>query len=102
MPWDNIPTEWVPGGGFVSLALAGFWFVLTGKLVPRQTLQDVRADRDARIEELKAERESWKEAFFTSEQARALTESQIDKLLETSRTTEALIRSLPRPGQRGS
>lgn len=65
------------------LALA-FYFLMTGILVPRRSLEDVKEDRDA-----------WREAHRLSEEARQELQSQNTTLLETTRTIEELIRALP-------
>jgi hypothetical protein len=45
--------------GFIVLCIIRGW------LVPRKTLEDVRADRDARIGEANARAVEWKEAYTT-------------------------------------
>lgn len=59
--------------------------LLLGKLVPRRTYDDLVADRD-----------HWQQAHADSEKARAEMAAVLEDLLETSRTTEALLKSLPR------
>jgi hypothetical protein len=43
---DVIPWEVVRDGGFAAAVMFGVWAVLTGRLVPRITHDDVRAQRD--------------------------------------------------------
>ncbi|MCX4750886.1 hypothetical protein OG455_41130 [Kitasatospora sp. NBC_01287] len=92
-----------PGGaaGLVALFVV---LVLRGALVPRSTVRDFRADRDARIadrdariKELMAERDTWRAAYETSEAGRHLSQSQTGELLELSRTAAHVLTSLPRP-----
>ena len=58
--------------------------VFYGKLVPRALVEDLRADRDM-----------WKQAY-TNEQARsAELTAQMTAMMEVARTTEQVMRSLP-------
>lgn len=83
--WDAIlRTVGVPGALTVAL-LAVFRAVYTGGLVPRQTYQDLLNDRD-----------EWRRAHETSEQARQEQKAQVDDLLEAARTTNALLVALKR------
>lgn len=69
-------------------ALAGLCvlLILTGRLVPRRTVEDITHDRD-----------EWRAAHRISEAARAEAASQVEELLEHARTTDAFMRSLPHP-----
>lgn len=81
--WDAVlRTLGVPGALTVAL-LAVFRAVYTGALVPRSTYDDVIKDRN-----------QWREAHETSEQARQEQKAQVDELLEHARTTNAFIRAL--------
>ncbi|WP_035796532.1 hypothetical protein [Kitasatospora mediocidica] len=86
-------------GGAAAIVVIVILLVLKGKLVPRAQVDDLRADRDARIAAITEERDTWRRAFLTSEEARHVAQAQVGELLETSRTMEHLLRSLPRPGQ---
>ncbi|MEU1421461.1 hypothetical protein [Kitasatospora sp. NPDC005751] len=84
-------------GGAAAILSAVVMLILVGRLVPRSVLEDVRADRDAQLAELRAERDSWKAAHATSEEARHLDQDSVRELLEVARTTEHLMRALPSP-----
>ncbi|MFJ7990318.1 hypothetical protein [Streptomyces sp. NPDC096351] len=60
--------------------------VLTGRLVPRSTLQDMREERD-----------TWRAAHAESEAARQAERDQVTELLELSRTAGHVLTSLPKP-----
>lgn len=62
--------------------------ILTGRLVPRSTLEDVRQERD-----------TWREAHGVSEEARHVAQGQVGELLELSRAAGNVLGSLPRPGE---
>jgi hypothetical protein len=72
-------------GGAVVVLLAVLWLVFTGRLVPRSTLEDVRADRDARIAEADRDAErGW--ALYESERAAHATTRQalVDQVAGTA------------------
>lgn len=54
MDWTQIP---IVQGGAVAVLFAVVWLVVRGLLVPRSTLEDVRADRDARVAEAEKDAE---------------------------------------------
>lgn len=87
-------------GGAAAIVVVIVMLILSGRLVPRSTLRDLRADRDARLAEVTAERDTWRAAHAASEKARHRQQGQVGELLELSRTAEHLLRSLPiRPEQ---
>ncbi|MGW5711534.1 hypothetical protein ACWF8U_00635 [Streptomyces olivaceus] len=72
-------------GGSVALLAVVVLMVLTGRLVPRRTYDD-----------LKEERDTWRAAHATSEEARRLERDQTRELLELSRTADRVLTALPR------
>jgi hypothetical protein len=84
-----------PTGGITGLLAAVFLMVMWGKLVPRSYLDDVRADRDARLAEKQKEVDTWHLAYDRSEQARRIQAGHLNTLMEVARTTEHVISSLP-------
>jgi len=84
----------VASGGAVALVTLVVLLIFFGKLVPRSVLQDVREDRNARIAEVVAERDTWREAHRLSEAARVEAQSQVGELLELSRTADHVLRAL--------
>jgi hypothetical protein len=83
-------------GGAVTVVAAIVMLILRGSLVPHSVVRDLRADRDARVKELTAERDTWRAAHQASEEARHVAQAQVGELLELSRTADHLLRSLPR------
>lgn len=61
--------------GAVTLLALVVLMVLTGRLVPRRTYDD-----------LKEERDTWRQAHVVSEEARAMERAQTRELLELGRT----------------
>ena len=74
---------------WVLLALT-FYLIMRGYLVPRSTLEDMKEDRNA-----------WRDAHGVSETARAEQTAQVADLLDALQTVEQLIRALPRQQGRG-
>jgi hypothetical protein len=62
--------------------------ILTGRLVPRRTMEDAIHDRD-----------EWRAAHRISEQARVELAEQLGELLEHARTTNAFIAAISRVRQ---
>lgn len=77
---EQIPLGDLGPAGLVAVAVL---MILLGRLVPRSTLNDVKADRD-----------HWRRAHEISEQARREQMSQMETLLEHARTTNAFIQSI--------
>ena len=76
-----------------DLGLAGLMglvvlLILTGRLVPRSTLLDMREERD-----------TWRAAHVSSEAARLAEREQVTELLELSRTASHVLTSLPTKGE---
>lgn len=84
----------VAQGGAAALVALVVLLILLGRLVPRSVLQDVRSDRDARLAEISAERDTWRDAHKESEAARIEAQAQVGELLELSRTADHVLRSL--------
>ncbi|NUR15554.1 MAG: hypothetical protein HOQ13_04500 [Dermatophilaceae bacterium] len=73
---EGLPVDFLNGVGTVGVVVAVGWLVLTGKLVPRRTLEDARADRD-----------SWRTAA-------EVQRDQVTKLIHDADVTEALLKSI--------
>lgn len=84
----------VAQGGAAALVTLVVLLILLGRLVPRSVLQDVRADRDARLAEIAAERDTWRDAHRESESARVEAQAQVGELLELSRTADHVLRAI--------
>lgn len=80
--------------GAGAILAVGLWLIMTGRLVPRATLDDVRADRDSRLAEIRAETDAWRTAAETSLR-------QVTELMEQGRTTVALLEAIPKGGGDG-
>lgn len=83
----------LPGGAGAIVTLIVL-LILRGNLVSRAVLEDVRKDRDARVAELVAERNAWREAHRESEAARIDAQNQVGELLELSRVADHVLRAI--------
>ncbi len=81
-------------GGAIALVTLVVLLIYRGRLVPRSVLDDVRTDRDARVAELVAERNAWREAYRESETARVEAQNQVGELLELSRVADRVLRAI--------
>ncbi|MEU0160247.1 hypothetical protein ABZ154_15735 [Streptomyces sp. NPDC006261] len=75
----------VAEGGAVALLAIVVLMVLTGRLVPRRTFDDMKEDRN-----------DWRTAHSKSEVARVEAIRQTSELIELSRTGVHLLNALPR------
>lgn len=96
---DLTSVSWLPTSATGALALVVF-LILTGRLVPRSVVNDVRKDRDDRLAEARAEAAKWEQAARVAQETNAVQADQIDQLMEVARTTERLLLALPRPQSR--
>lgn len=69
--------------------------VLTGRLVPRRVVEDLRSDRDAQLAAARAEAATWQRAYEIEQHARRVQAEQIEALLEVGRTTSRVLGVLP-------
>jgi hypothetical protein len=86
----------VQGGAAAVLGIVVL-FILLGRLVPRRAVDDLREDYAARIAELITERDMWRTAHQVSEEARHEDQMQAREMLELSRASVHVLRSLPAP-----
>lgn len=70
--------------------------ILTGRLIPSKTVAETKAATDARLAEAHAETAYWRTAYETSQVASGINVENMNTLLESSRTMEAVLRSLQR------
>lgn len=90
--------------------------IITGRLVPRMQVKDVRVDLDTQLNraeaeyakrqavqdslmaEISHERDDWKAAFLSEQQRAGELSVQMGQLQESSRAVEQFIMSLPKGG----
>lgn len=77
----TIRIDQVALAGLVTLAVV---LILRGYLVPKPTVDDIRAERDA-----------WKAAYITEAKAGTVKDGQISELMELARTSTHALASLP-------
>lgn len=69
--------------------------VLLGRLVPRKTLEDLRADKNEQLAATRAERDTWKQAALDEAATCRALQAQNGELLELARTAGHVLTSLP-------
>lgn len=85
MDWTAILTPSLGPAGLLAVVVI---MILTGRLVPRSALDDLRADKNSQIE-------TWKTAYEKSVSAQDVQREQIAALLDASRVTTHVIQALP-------
>lgn len=81
MEWSAFLTPTIGATGLLALAVI---LIFRGSLVPRSTVNQMRADKEAQIQ-------MWRDAYEMSQRAVDLKERQIDALLEATRTTSHVV-----------
>lgn len=71
----------------------------TGKLVPRSTIDDMRLDFERQIARERELADYWRQVATNALECVDKQSSQIELLLQSQKTIEAFIISLPRPTQ---
>lgn len=93
MDWAGLDLKDLGPSSILALAVL---LVLLGLVVPRRQLKDLRDDRDKREKQLIEERDEWKAAFFASDKTSRELAGQMQAMLEQGRTTEAVIKAIPK------
>jgi hypothetical protein len=92
MDWGSLPWANIGATGVLALVVL---MILRGAIVPRSTLDDVRADRDARLEEKQREIDALRKTMEDLGTAGVEQSMQITTLLEVARTAQHVLVSLP-------
>lgn len=77
----------------IGLVLTAVYLIFSGKLVARRVVQDIREDRDARVEEAREQTAIWREAYRVSEEARQAQHDLLRESLEGVHTITHLLES---------
>lgn len=87
--------------GLAGIVSATVYMLLSGRLVPRSTVEDVRADRDARLievghqfERLKEINAIWEQTSKTNEDARRILEDHLGKVIAEKQQQADALRDL--------
>lgn len=88
-------------GGAIGLVVLVVLLILTGRLVPRSIVNDVRQDRDERVREARAETKVWREAFELARRSNEMLIPYMHQLIEVGHTTNSVLAALPASQQTG-
>jgi multidrug resistance efflux pump len=89
---EMAPLAQISAVGALLLVIVGLIRTISrGDWVSRRELDYLRADRDARIAEVRQEAADWRAAHETSEKARELLSEQVRELVGSFRTVEHLL-----------
>lgn len=92
-PWLDTGLQVLQPVTPIGLVLAAVLLVLSGRIVPRRVVQDIRADRDARVKEAREQTAIWRQAYQTSEEARMRQHDLLRDALEGVHTITHLLES---------
>lgn len=95
----GVPGAVIAQGGAIGVLTLVIIAIVSGRLVPRKVLEDVRADRDARLAAEKARGDEWRAAALAQDERNDVQARQLSELLDTTRTTNALIDGLKQATQ---
>lgn len=86
--WGSLAIQ----GGAVGALMTVVFAIFRGLLVPRATLDVLRADLGERVRVAERTAEQWREAYLAASQ-------QTDRLLVVARVAEQTLRALPVDGE---
>lgn len=95
MDWVNLP---IAQGGFAVIVFGVMVSVISGRLIPRSWVDEIRKGDQLTIERQQEEIREWRMAFITAERANRELHSHISELTETARVTRDLIRAVAGKG----
>ena len=87
------PGVWANGGAIGVLVLVVF-FIISGRLRPNRSVQEVRQDRDDRLAECREQTQLWREAYELSEHARERQEALLRDVLDAVRTSASVLEAI--------
>ncbi len=86
MDWTSMLTPSLGATGLLAVVVV---LILTGRLVPKTALEDLRTDKDKQIE-------TWRGAYEKALEVQDAQREHIAALLDATRTTTRVIQALPR------
>lgn len=99
MSADDIGQVVLAGGPWATLLgvlVSGLYAILSGKLVPRATLDVLNAQWEARLAESNKREQDWRTAY-QNEAERGDNDSRVlDKLMTYAETADRVLQNLPR------
>lgn len=91
---EALTTFGIPGG-LIGLIAFGIRAIIKGDLIPGSTHRLVLESSASMIAEKAHEAQTWREAYERSEAARAVLQEQVKQMMEFSRTSVHVLKSLP-------
>jgi hypothetical protein len=93
---NEIPNwlDWI--GALSPAGLLGLFvlFVFTGRVIPKNTVAFLAAERDSRLQQANEIAEKWQRVAETSQQEAVLLRQQQEQLLEHAQVTVSLLQSI--------
>ncbi len=82
----------------LSILALGGRAIVTGRLVPRATLDVLTAQWEARLAESNRREQDWRTAYENEAATRDVDSAAIGKLMTYAETADRVLQSLPRKG----
>lgn len=95
-----LPTTLIDGFGTVFVVVVAGWAVISGRLVPRSTLEFTRALYETRLASVEHEKDEWKSAAQTRQAQLDTLMPALSALREGQQTILAFIEAMPKDGDR--
>src|SRR5690606_41219728 len=90
MDWVNLP---IAQGGFAVIVFGVMVSVISGRLVPRSWVDEIRKGDQLTIERQQEEIREWRTAFITAEKANRELRSHIPDMTETAPGARDLVKA---------
>lgn len=88
----GLPEFQVSAGVLIALVVV---LILTGRLVPRRQLEDLRDDRDARVSAAEKQAAIWQSAYEAAVLSRRTSDTHVTQLMETAMITQDVLKAIP-------
>lgn len=96
----DLPVSLLDGFGTVAVVVLIGWTVLTGRVVPRSTLDFTRAVYETRLASIEHERDEWRaSAKIAEQQIETVLDNQAAMRVQMT-TITAFIEAMPKDGNR--
>lgn len=89
--WINLPFV---QGGALTMLFGCIWAVVTGRLVPRKQVEEMRAGDRLTIKRQEEEIKEWRTAWIAESMIKRELVTHVNDLMASGKATEKLIRTI--------
>lgn len=91
MEWISLPFV---QGGFMLVVIAGVLAILTGRLMPRSYVEDLREGDRLTIERQREEINEWRTAWIAADLSKRELATHVVDLMETGKVTAEALKTI--------